>query len=246
MTELQHKSFLGRLRWLFSGLRLFLHRHRIASMIAGQVVIVAVLVMFVLNSVFGVNLFRAFAQISCPSGKTVYTIQPGDTLGTIATAYGTSWQALAQDNQIGNPNLINTNQQICVPDHGTAGQSQSGPLHNTANLFPYGQCTWWAAQRYKELHGLFVPWTTNSDAWQWTARAYDFHWHVSSQPSIGAIVDFQPGVQEASSVGHVGIVEQILSNGDVVTSNMNILGHASGTVVNLTFHPGSGVTFITA
>jgi surface antigen len=218
-------------------------------MVAGQVVILAVLVMFVLNSVFGIHLFRAFAQISCPSGDTVYTVQSGDTLGTIATAHGTSWQVVAQDSQIGNPNLIYTNQQVCVPDNGTAGvstPSQGTPLHNTVNPFPYGQCTWWAAQRYKDLHGVFVPWTTNSDAWQWTARAYDFHWHVSSQPSIGAIIDFQPGVQEASSVGHVGVVEKILSNGDVVTSNMNILGHSFGTVANLTFHPGSGVTFITA
>ena len=53
-------------------------------------------------------------------------------------------------------------------------------------------------------------------------------------------------MQYASSAGHVGVVEQILSNGDVVVSNMNILGHPAGTVVNLTFHPGSGVTFITA
>jgi surface antigen len=245
VTELRHTSFFSRLRRLFSGLYLFLRRHRIASMIAGQVVILAVLVMFVLNSVFGIHLFRAFAQISCPSGDTVYTVQPGDTLGTIATAHGTSWQVVAQDSQIENPNLIYTNQQVCVPGNGTAG-SQGVPLHNTVNLFPYGQCTWWAAQRYQEMHGFFVPWTTNSDAWQWTARAYDFHWHVSSQPSIGAIIDFQPGVQESSSVGHVGVVEQILSNGDVVTSNMNILGHSFGSVANLTFHPGSGVTFITA
>jgi surface antigen len=217
-------------------------------MILGQVVVVGALLIFVLNSVLGTHLFSAFAQISCPSGDKVYTIQSRDTLGSIAAANGTSWQVLADHNQIANPSLIYANQQICIPDgNSVAQQSVNGEvLHSSTNPFPYGQCTWWASQRYQELHGLFVPWTTNSDAWQWTARAYDFHWNVSDQPSVGAIIDFQPGVQYASSIGHVGVVEQILDNGDLVVSNMNVINHPFGSVVNLTFHSGSGVTFITA
>jgi N-acetylmuramoyl-L-alanine amidase len=249
----QSSSFLRDLRSLFDDLRLFFHRHRIARMIAGQVVVTAVLGVFVLNSIFGTHLFSAFAQTSCPAGSTVYIVQPGDTLGSIAATHGTSWQTLAQQNQIGNPNLIYVNQPICVPGQGTnrtpvqSQPSSSGtPQHNTVNPFPYGACTWWAAQRYHDLHGFYVPWTTNSNAFQWTARAYDFGWHVSDQPSIGAIIDFQPGVEYASSSGHVGVVEQILSNGDVVTSNMNVAGYSYGSVVNLTFHTGPGVTFITA
>jgi surface antigen len=92
---------------------------------------------------------------------------------------------------------------------------------------------------------MFVPWTTNADAWQWTARAYDFHWHVSSRPSIGAIVDLQPWVQGAYSLGHVAVVEQILGNGDVIASNMNWAPN-NWAVTNVRFHPGAGVTFITA
>jgi surface antigen len=124
--------------------------------------------------------------------------------------------------------------------------SNSVPLHNTVNPFAYGQCTQYAAQRYHDLHEFYVPWTTNADAWQWTDRAYEFGWHVSSEPSVGAIIDFQPYVQYASAWGHVGVVEQILPNGDVVTSNMNVYGFAFGSVVTLTFHTGPGVTFITA
>jgi N-acetylmuramoyl-L-alanine amidase len=257
MTNLQHvRSFFSRLHPFLSHSYSFFTRHRIASMIAGQVVVLTIVVIFVLNSVFGIHLFSAFAQISCPSGDTIYTIQSGDTLGNVAAAHGTSWQTLAQHNQIGNANLIYANQQICIPGNGsnqgattlsTQPQPANGvPLHNTVNPFPSGQCTWWAAQRYKELHGYFVPWTSNSNAWQWTARAYDFQWKVSTQPSIGAIADFQPNVQEASNLGHVGVVEQILSNGNIVTSNMNVTGHPFGSVVYLTFHPGPGVTFITA
>ena len=253
MIKLQKRGlFVRGLRPLLYDLRLFFHHHSIVRMIVGQVVVTTVLVIFVLNSIFGVRLFNAFAQIACSSGNTPYTVQSGDTLGSIAATHGTSWQALAQQNQIANANLVYVNQQICVPGAGvnnTAPLSQSVsdvPAHNTVNPFPYGACTWWAAQRYHDLRGFYVPWTTNSNAYQWTARAYDFHWHVSAKPSVGAIIDFQPGVQYASSAGHVAVVEQILSNGDVVASNMNVYGHPYGSVVNLTFHTGSGVTFITA
>lgn len=249
----QGRSLLGRLHSSFGGLYTFFTRHRVASMIVGQVVIFSILGMFILNSVLGINIFKTFAQISCPSGNTAYTIQPGDTLGQIAAAHGTSWQTLAQQNQISDPNLIYTNQEICVPGSGstitTIPASQPMAIassHNTVNVFSYGQCTWWADQRYHDLHGVYVPWTTNSNADQWTARAYDFNWNVSTQPSVGAIIDFQDGVQMASSVGHVAVVEQILSNGDIITSNMNIWGHPFGTVVYLTVHAGPGVTFITA
>jgi surface antigen len=208
-------------------------------------------------------------QSSPASSDTVYTIRPGDTLGTIAAAHNTTWQSLAQHNQIANPNLIYPGQQLNIPGSRTndaapqlvdAPQPTNTPLlvdapqpqptskipeHNTANLFPAGQCTWWANERYQQLTGYYVPWTTNSNANQWTARANDFGWHVSDQPGVGAIIDFQAGVQLASDVGHVAIVEKIMPNGDLITSNMNVWGHPFGSVVNLTNHPGPGVTFIT-
>ena len=38
--------------------------------------------------------------------KRTYTVRSGDTLSGIASKYGTSWQALAQKNNLANPNLI--------------------------------------------------------------------------------------------------------------------------------------------
>ena len=43
---------------------------------------------------------------SCPSCDNMYTVQPGDTLFSIAAANGTTVEALVQLNRIGNPNLI--------------------------------------------------------------------------------------------------------------------------------------------
>ncbi len=111
------------------------------------------------------------------------------------------------------------------------------------NFFPYGQCTWWANQRYHQLHGLFVPWTTNANASQWNKHAYQFGWRVSNTPTVGSIIVLQPGVQGAYGLGHVGVVEQVLANGSVIVSQMNWGAH-TGWVTETQFQPGPGVTFI--
>lgn len=126
-----------------------------------------------------------------------------------------------------------------------ATSSRQVAIQGSGNYFPYGQCTWWANQRYHQLHGIYVPWTTNSDAWQWNMRAYDFHWTVSDSPTIGAIVDLQPWVQGAGGLGHVAVVESILGDGSVVASNMN-WGSNPLQVTYVEFFPGPGVAFITA
>lgn len=118
-------------------------------------------------------------------------------------------------------------------------------IHGTYNPYPYAQCTYWASQRYFQVHGFFVPWTSNSDAWLWTTRAREYHWRVSSVPTVGSIMDLQPWVQGAFNLGHVAYVERVLPNGHVIASNMNWAG-SGGHVVNVEFAPGRGVTFLSA
>ncbi|HEY0753206.1 MAG TPA: CHAP domain-containing protein [Ktedonobacteraceae bacterium] len=125
---------------------------------------------------------------------------------------------------------------VAAPD--SSQQAQGNP-------FPYGSCTWWAAQRYHQMTGRYVPWRTQANAWQWTARARQFHWRVSSWPSRGAIIDLQPWVQGAYGAGHVAVVEQVLRNGHVIASNMS-WGPSPGRVVYVQFSPGRGVTFLSA
>ncbi len=230
---------------------------RVVRIAIGHVVVMTVLGIILLNSAFSSTLFGAFAQSPCSSNDQVYIVHSGDTLGRIAMRYKTTWQSLSSYNRLANPNMIYLNQHICI--HGssavtmgsTIGQKPGTgsfgliPVRGLGNPFPYGQCTWWASQRYFQMHGVFVPWTINSDAWEWTARAYDFHWHVSDQPSPGAIIDFQPGVQGAHDVGHVGVVEQVLGNGNVIASNMN-WGIYYWQVSNIEFSPGPGVSFISS
>jgi surface antigen len=147
--------------------------------------------------------------------------------------------------------MIYINEHICIPGGGTTLQKSGGapvlgplPALGQANLFPYGQCTWYANQRFYQLHHAYVPWVMGANAWQWTARAYQYHWRVSGSPSVGAIVDLQPWVQGAYNLGHVAVVEQVLGNGDVIASNMN-WGAYYWAVTRVHFSPGYGVSFIT-
>ncbi len=220
----------------------YFQQHRMASIVAAHAAVIGIVGLLLLGNL-GMNIFGAFAQSPCSSGDQTYVVVSGDTLGAIASRYKTTWQKLASYNHIQNPNLIYVNEKVCIPGSSQASSSPP-PVKGTGNYFPYGQCTWWANERYHQLHDVYVPWTTNSDAWAWTARAHDFHWHVSSSPTVGAIVDLQPWVEGAYGLGHVAVVEKVLNNGDVIASNMN-WGVYYWKVVDVEFAPGPGVTFIT-
>lgn len=228
----------------------------VKSCVAGGMGLLLLAVMFGANA----GVASAHTDTSCPAGSSTYIVVSGDTLSGIAARYGTSWATLASYNHIANPSLIYVNQVVCIP--GRSSSTASAPATSSTNApvvyssgsssapvgysnpFPYPACTWWANQRYFELHGYYVPWRINAEAWQWTADAYAFGWHVSSQPTVGAIIDLQPWVQGAYGGGHVAVVESILSNGDVIASNMS-WGANPYSVQYVQFAPGPGVTFIT-
>lgn len=126
--------------------------------------------------------------------------------------------------------------------HAQSVQNSNPPVgHN--NPFPYPACTWWADQRFHQLHNIYVPWRTQSDAWEWTARAKQFGWRVSNSASVGSIINLQPWVQGAYGLGHDAVVEQVYRDGSVLASNMS-WGSNPYQVVYVHFYPGSGVTFI--
>ena len=215
-----------------------LQRHRVASLVLGHVCVLLVLATLLFGSGWGSSILGAFAQSHCSDSDMAYVTRNGDTLSGIAARYNTNWQHLAAYNHITEPYTIYTSETICIPD-----LSAHQPISGQGNSFPYGQCTWWANQRYHALHGVYVPWLGQANAWQWTDRARQFYWRVSSNPSPGAIIDLQPWVQGAYGLGHVAVVERILGNGHVIASNMN-WGTYPYQITDVEFTPGSGVTFI--
>jgi surface antigen len=126
---------------------------------------------------------------------------------------------------------------------GSTGSTGGAPVSTGGGLdrFFYGQCTYWANMRYYELTGHYVTWLGNAD--EWYAGALNAGWVVSSTPHIHSIIILQPYVQYAGSFGHVAVVEKILGNGVVETSDWNWEGNwGVTTYVNFTY-PMSGVSF---
>lgn len=115
----------------------------------------------------------------------------------------------------------------------------------TTNGFPYGQCTWWADNRFHEVTGVYVPWPGNANSWSSFAPGYG--WQVTSQPVQGPqIICLQAFVQGAGFLGHVAYVESVQNGNTVVSSNMNWGDTAAQrlSVQSVTFHTGPGVSFI--
>jgi LysM repeat protein len=86
-----------------------------------------------------------------PSGDVVWhTVQQGETLSSIASRYGTSWQAIAQANGLVNPNQIYTGQKLKIPastgSTGSTGSTATGcRLRHTVQP---GEWVWQIARNY--------------------------------------------------------------------------------------------------
>lgn len=74
------------------------------------------------NNISNPSLIRVGQEIKIPgtagktSSETVYTVKSGDTLVKIAGMYGTTYQKLAEYNNISNPSLIRIGQKIKIPN----------------------------------------------------------------------------------------------------------------------------------
>ncbi|MDK8526542.1 LysM peptidoglycan-binding domain-containing protein [Trueperella bernardiae] len=85
------------------------------------------------------------ATSSRPAPATgTYTVRPGDTLGRIAKAHATTWQALAKLNALADPHLIEVGQRLRVP---------APPTHTVAK----GEGLWTIARQ----HGLTIDQLAN-------------------------------------------------------------------------------------
>lgn len=81
------------------------------------------------------NLIRPGQQVIIPagSGAQSYTVRPGDTLSEIGQRFGVSWQSLARENGISNPNLILPGRTLSIPSGGSSnGSSGAGAVGGTA------------------------------------------------------------------------------------------------------------------
>jgi hypothetical protein len=116
-----------------------------------------------------------------------------------------------------------------------------GDFWGDPNRAWFGQCTWYA--QYRRMNEPLMR-LGNAAQWAWNAPRYGLR--TGTAPVVGATVVFQPGVQGASSLGHVGHVEAVYANGWFLESGMNTYwnGGGWGRVSFVYVHTGSGVSFI--
>lgn len=74
----------------------------------------------------------AFAATNCQ----YYTVKSGDTLSGIGATYHTSYQAIAQVNNISNANLIFPGQRFCIPANGSTYTPVQGTQQAPASTTP--------------------------------------------------------------------------------------------------------------
>lgn len=84
------------------------------------------------------DLIRPGQHVTIPSGGGAggsYTVKAGDTLSGIANRFGTSYQMIARENGIANPNLIHPGQTLTIPG-GTSGAGGSGGVSGPSGAAP--------------------------------------------------------------------------------------------------------------
>lgn len=92
-----------------------------------------------------------------PGGSTTYVVRPGDTLSSIARRFGTTVSAIAQANNIANPNLIYVGQTLAIPTGGTNPPPPGNPPPSPGG-FELGGQSWNTGNRARmqEAHMTWI------------------------------------------------------------------------------------------
>ncbi len=112
--------------------------------------------------------------------------------------------------------------------------------HGVQWYYPWGQCTWWAATQRPDI-GRHM----SGNAWWWPNAAEAQGLATGSDPRVGAVATFQPGIQGASWVaGHVGIVKAVATDGVHFLLTEANFGGGPGVIGERWASAGPGVRFI--
>lgn len=159
-----------------------------------------------------------------PVSGITYKVKKGDTLDKIAKTYKGDIEKTISFNGLPADGVLAVDQEIIIPD----GQK---PVYNTptksvrtyasydferpyakeSHQFPWGQCTWYVAQR------RYIPWNGNAKTWILKASQYGFE--IGNEPRVGAII----ATKESRTYGHVAYVESV--DGNYVTISEMSLGY---------------------
>lgn len=149
-----------------------------------------------------------------------YTITKGETLEAIVKKYKGDVAETVEFNKLPADGKLVVGQEIIIPNGQKpiyyipqtsvyATYDFSRPFADISHRFPWGQCTWYVAQR------RYIPWSGNANTWLKKAPQYGFT--VGNQPQSGAIVV----TTDNRYYGHVAYVEKVTES-DIVISEMHL------------------------
>lgn len=159
--------------------------------------------------------------IILPVSGVLHRVKSGQTIGWIAKYYKAKVDEIIAFNDLPADGSIQIGQKLVIPGgqlpppprpqpRYVAAGSYRGPGTGQSHSYPYGQCTWYVAQK------RYIPWAGH--AYTWLAKARQYGFKTGSAPQVGAII-----VTRESWYGHVGYVEAVQGNW-VTFSEMNHLG----------------------
>ena len=116
---------------------------------------------------------------------------------------------------------------------------------NPFSCFGCGNCVWWGRYKRPDLTEC------TGSAYLWRDQARSANYPTGSTPQVGAIVVFQPGIQDADlENGHVAYVEEVLGTSTFRVSEMSYpngcMNVCCQVCTSRTFHTEQGVDFIYA
>ncbi len=196
------------------------------------------------NNISSYSLIRPGDElIILPTTGILYRVRSGDTIGSIAKKYSAKTDDVIAFNSLPADGQIKIGNRLIIPDGSmpiptTPKPSRTtsyayGPGAGKSHAFPWGQCTWYVAQR------RVVPWSGHAKSWIANAQAmgYSVCYGNTCAPQAGAIISTRENSWLSRLYGHVAYVEAV--NGDWVTiSEMNYYGLGVKTV--RTIHRSDG------
>ncbi|MGB3945810.1 MAG: LysM peptidoglycan-binding domain-containing protein [Candidatus Saccharimonadales bacterium] len=182
-----------------------------------------------------------------PTSGLAHTVASGDTLESIASKYNASVDRIKTVNNL-ELSGVTSGQRLVIPDGvkpapvpvaapvrnqsqsfgGDLGGSRvSTNVYATAgNRYAAGNCTWYAYERRVQMGLPVGSFWGNANTWVSNARAAGYL--VNRTPAAGAIL----ADDQAGYFGHVGVVERVLGNGDIVITEMNNYAYGGFNIVN--------------
>ncbi len=164
--------------------------------------------------------FRRYNQRTIPS----FVIVPAGTCTThcwcaSGCEHWVSNVSAAYREMGGNPNAPDLSFTAACGGALSSPPSSSTCVQTQQNMYPFGECTWYAWERRKDLP-WFPGWSGYALNWADSAQRCGFQ--VDGTPSPGAVAVFPPGVLGAHpTYGHVAVVERVNANGGYRVSEYN-------------------------